>query len=315
MEPEERPWFRTGHRVALTEQFRNYRWNSREVYNYPYADVRGLSYKGAGEWRVRLVFSNGDDARFDVYKKGYHPGAGFQLFTPVGGDHTVETQKPWFKKGDKVKLTESFREHSWGGGKRYDYKFATIEEMEDHEGGSTYNITLRFHAVHAACARRFTVHADSKHFNEPIIMFTRTDEMSDSKDKETAKARLSGLIKEGAYQGASSKAADTIVEQLRKALGDSYPKFFDSPLGHAVEPVVVCALVDWLLTEYAPKSDTTDLVAKAARLAIVDKSSGFVHLLLDKIMPSVPELASQLSVIAGGQSTQGATGPTEPKVS
>ncbi|HUT22647.1 MAG TPA: hypothetical protein VMX18_04635 [Candidatus Bipolaricaulota bacterium] len=92
-------------------------------------------------------------------------------------------------------------------------------------------------------------------------------------------------LKHGAKIAGSEEACDLMIGILRRTLGDTYPKFFDTALGHMLEPLFVASAVHYLSTQYGfiPNCET---VAKVAEYCMQGTGREMMATLLQQLEPA-----------------------------
>ena len=100
--------------------------------------------------------------------------------------------------------------------------------------------------------------------------------------------------KRGIKTEASRIAVRKLVELTRAALGDAYPKFFDSPIGQQLEGAVVSAGLLWLCQTWQ-QIPQRDLLQSVALAGVEANAQNLVALTEQVIGPLVERLALQLA--------------------
>lgn len=104
--------------------------------------------------------------------------------------------------------------------------------------------------------------------------------------------------KTGLKREASRIAVEQLVKAARAALGDSYPRFLDTPLGRELEGVIVCSALLWLCKnwEQLPSRQLFESVAVAG---IENNSQAVARLMSQALLPICAGLAAQLGSLPG----------------
>ena len=109
----------------------------------------------------------------------------------------------------------------------------------------------------------------------------------------------------GMKQGAAKKTSKTLVSAVKKALGENYPKFFETPLGVAIEPFVIPIVLSLLIDKFAEHKtdhgdwdgfidDRLDKIYEAAQLALTAVAADQMETFLNLLDPNIDKLIEKL---------------------
>lgn len=104
-------------------------------------------------------------------------------------------------------------------------------------------------------------------------------------------------VKQGVAIHGAGKVAEALVETVKAGLGDKYPAFLLTPLGEALAPVIIPAVLEWAATEFPRQIPQSVLVAKVAGFAIQSEIGGLVELLAANTTPILEQVAALAALV------------------
>jgi hypothetical protein len=105
---------------------------------------------------------------------------------------------------------------------------------------------------------------------------------------------LQAAVVEGAKMGAAREVEEILVGQIRDLLGDSYPAFFKSKVGAAIEPAFCAYVVRLAATNFAEHVPMADVVIEGCDLVIKGASYEATRLLAAAVLPAFKNLGASL---------------------
>lgn len=110
---------------------------------------------------------------------------------------------------------------------------------------------------------------------------------------------VSDNLKHGAKIAGSEQARQILISAIRKALGKSYPDFFNTEIGRLAEELLVPSVVHFLAMEYTfmPRSET---VARVAEYCMQGTGRETMTMLLRQLEPAFEKI-SQISTMESGR--------------
>lgn len=128
------------------------------------------------------------------------------------------------------------------------------------------------------------VQTETKRADTAISSTTQGGPPMTDKTNKTFQA-VTDNLKHGAKIAGSEEACHLLIGIVRRALGKSYPGYFDTELGRMLEPLVVATAVHYLSTQYGfiPNSNT---VAKVAEYCMQGTGREVAASLLKQLEPA-----------------------------
>lgn len=130
----------------------------------------------------------------------------------------------------------------------------------------------------------------------PIPIVLKMDDGAKEPQKETKMntqdtlKSIADLLVEGVRIHSSAEASNRIVGIIKKQLGESYPKFFETDIGKALEPMLLPALV-YFGTSYFTGNEMAKKVRNISSYALMG-SAGSLGDYATKLMPVFNEIAA-----------------------